>query len=64
MTAKNRPREILSFPRFVGHRAACNNGPLSVLDAYAKRLWEDYLSKFVLKGEAVQFRFDYHPLLR
>lgn len=43
---------------------ACNNGPLAVLDAYAKQLWTEYFSKFVLEEEVVQFEFDYHLLLR
>lgn len=42
----------------------CNNGPLSALDARAKDIWSDYLAKFVLAAETVQFRFDYHLVLR
>ncbi len=41
----------------------CNNGPLSVLDAYAKKLWDAYFSD--LDPPALTpFRADFHKLTR
>jgi len=65
VTFSGRARKVFKAAPVIGDVCrVCNNGPLSVLDAYAKQLWADCLSKFVLDGETIQFRFDYHPLLR
>jgi len=44
--------------------AACNNGPLSDLDAYALTLWDPYLSRWVAANEEVDFQYDHSKLLR
>ena len=44
--------------------ARCNNGPLSVLDAYACNLYDSYFSKTVERNEHVVFRYDHDQLLR
>ncbi|HJS87601.1 MAG TPA: hypothetical protein VJ779_19275 [Acetobacteraceae bacterium] len=41
----------------------CNNGPLSLLDTYAKGLYERYFSTIVTSGE-VEFSYDFARLTR
>jgi hypothetical protein len=44
--------------------AICNNGPLSVLDAYAGQLYDAYFGKFERAREAVEFSYDFGKLTR
>lgn len=65
LTFSGRAKKVFKGAPVIGDVCrTCNNGPLSALDAYAKCLWDNYLSTFVLEGQAVVFQFDYHLLLR
>ncbi len=44
--------------------ATCNNGPLSVLDSYGQKLFDKYFSIFVDPPINLNFRYNYHALLR
>jgi hypothetical protein len=42
--------------------AACNNGPLSALDAYICQLYDQYFHEFHDKGSSVVFQYDWSRL--
>ena len=42
--------------------AACNNGPLSALDAYICRLYDEFFCQFHDKGTEVVFQYDWWQL--
>jgi len=44
--------------------APCNNGPLSVLDAYFCNLYDTYFNSLIRAGECVKFSYDFDLLLR
>ena len=44
--------------------ANCNNGPLSLLDAYAAKLYEAYFGKFGPTRESIEFIYDFGKLVR
>ena len=44
--------------------ADCNNGPLSGLDRYLCRLFDEHFYKIISAGEAASFEYDYIQLLR
>jgi hypothetical protein len=44
--------------------ARCNNGSLSMLDAYGDELYDGYFGRIPEPGECVRFEYDYDRLLR
>jgi hypothetical protein len=44
--------------------AACNNGPLSVLDTYGGYLYDSYFGKFERARESIDFIYDFGKLVR
>jgi len=42
----------------------CNNGPLSLLDAYLCKLYDDYLIHEVQEGQSIVFRYDFNLLVK
>jgi hypothetical protein len=44
--------------------ATCNNGPLSVLDAYASQLYESYFGGFERPRDSIEFNYDFGKLVR
>lgn len=42
----------------------CNNGPLSELDAYARKMYERYFDEPIYSGERVKFEYDHDLLTR
>ncbi len=44
--------------------AICNNGPLSILDAYAGQLYDSHFGKFERATEKIEFSYDYGKFVR
>jgi hypothetical protein len=55
---------VFSDPTIADVCEACNNGPLSELDAYTCTLFERYFTHLVRPGDCIKFEFDFDLLLR
>ncbi len=52
-------QEIKSEPVIKDVCVGCNNGPLSLLDAYAVHMFDQHCAKILQKSETVTFDYDY-----
>jgi hypothetical protein len=57
-------QEIKGEPVIKDVCVGCNNGPLSLLDAYAVRMFDQHCAQILQKGEIVTFEYEYHLLKR
>ena len=57
-------KEVETEPQLRDVCNVCNNGVLSLLDAYICKLWDQFFSRIHERGDFIDFSYDYDLLCR